>query len=918
MFRVGRDTTHRFARTLAAIGASMLLALGAWRLGAWILARRTNGSGGAISTASFTLEMSGCGAVRLNACLVGKTARFRAIVPPPLAGAPIESITLGGTPIAPVSVRGRVIELSGQAHGTLEVIVGQARATLVVGRLDRPAWYSAVTAARSRGDLDTAEAHATEGLASNRTEDRALANGLLARVALRRGQVDRAVGLFREAIALGKEAQLLSESADDAFALSFLLHQRARRFGEARAVLDDIALGENAPYADGTARLPLYRAQLAWELGDIRTALRLLETARARAELLGHVALTRAVGQVRAMVLCHTGSLSECRANLAAAEHELDGAEGVTPCERVEVAVSLGFADLASAIVQGKPDAELGAADERALAVVACPDTHLRGVALEHLALGNALKKKTQEARARLEEAKRTMIEPRLSDTLMWADVDARIAMAEGRFDAALEAFAKEERLARAADRKREVWQALVGRADVLEAMGRTKEAVAAHLDAERSLDDQLLVVPLADGRAAVAAESEHVTARAIELSLRAGDPRTGLLLARSARARVARSIARGLRVEGISASRKWEEAVAAFRAERDAIDREAAADWTLSAANLAKVTAARKERLALREAQLDDALSMAGRSASEPTPDVLAPGELGIVFAEVPEGVSVRAKDAPRWIAFAFDQRGVTAARLPNGTRDDSLLAPFHDRIANAQAIRVFASGSLAQVDFHALPFDGAPLVAHAPVAYPLDLGARPGIEGRADAMLVVADPTGDLVGARAEGRAVASRGAATNANVVLLEGGQATSERVREALESADTFHYSGHGSFAGRAGTASALPLASGGALTLSDVLALRKPPALVVLSGCETARDDDGRERGIGLAHAFIVAGARSVIAPSRVVTDTLAHEIVIGLAEAPSEASAEHKLQFSQLRARSRGLTGWESFRLVVR
>ncbi len=856
-------------------------------------------------------ETSGCGAVHVvravRQCLVVPGERFRIVVPPGRS-AEHATVLFDGRPLAPRASSARVLELAVDRHGVLDITAGDDRGAIVIGRLERPRWYDEASRARAEGNLERTERHASEGLASASPEDHALAKGLLARVALRRGDLARAEALFRESIALGKENGLVSESVDDAFALSFLLHQRTRRFKAARTVLDGIV---TELYADGKARLPFYRAQLAWELGDMRGALRLLDDARERAETIGHASLARAVRHVRSMVLCHSGSLADCTTELAAAERELDGIPGTTPCERVEVAVSLGFAEVATALLRRNAPPELGAADERALSVAACPDRHLRGIALEHLALAHALKKNVREARASLAEAKQTISDPRLSDTLLWADIEGWLALADGSLEGALAAFDREEALARASGRNKEIWRARVGRADALEARGRSKEAVEAHLEAERSLDDHLLVVPLGDGRTAVAAETRWVTMRAVDLALRVGDDRAGLLLARMARARTVRSVARGLGMAELSSSPELTTALEAFRAARDELDREAAADWKLSAATLARVTSERKVRLERLDAQLDEALSIVGSKARTNTFEHephLAPGELGLLYTELPRGLA----------AFAFDATGVAATRIEHA-EPEALLAPHRAKIADARAIRVLASGPVAGVDFHALAFDGAPLVAHASVVYPVDLGEpRAVAEHTGGPTLVVADPTDDLPGARAEGRAVATRAAGGPGGVVVLEGHEATSQRVREALTSARALFYSGHGSFEGRAGTDSHLPLADHGALMLADILALREPPSLVVLSGCETARASDARDQSFGLAHAFVLAGTRSVIAPTRVVADTLARAIVQGFVDAPVDLTPEEKLRWSQLRARDRRLTGWEGFRAIVR
>jgi cellulose synthase operon protein C len=58
-----------------------------------------------------------------------------------------------------------------------------------------------------------------------------------------------------------------------------------------------------------------------------------------------------------------------------------------------------------------------------------------------------------------------------------------------------------------------------------------------------------------------------------------------------------------------------------------------------------------------------------------------------------------------------------------------------------------------------------------------------------------------------------------------------------------------------------------------LTLGDLLALNRVPAWVVLSGCETGRSSaEIPVESLGLAHAFLLAGSRAVIASTRRADD----------------------------------------------
>lgn len=804
----------------------------------------------------------------------------------------------------------------------------RASFVLVLASKPRPAWFDEAQALRQKGELDAAEsriASATGPTAAPPASDaeHAMAEGLLARIAMRRGQVDEADRHFRAAIELDARTGRISDRADDAFALVFLLHQRSRRYSEARRVLDDVD-GELAAYPDGRAREPLYRGQVAWEAGDTRTALRLLALAVARADRLGAEGIARAARQVRGMVMCNAGGTQSCVATLREAEHELTTAEGVTPCERAELAMGLGYAELEAAQASGTNMASAGAADRRALGYLAagCPDAYLQTVALEHLALADVLAGNAAAARQHLDEAKAGTAEPRVSDALFWTDVEARILASEGKREAALVAFDVERTKAVAAARDGDVWRALVGRGRVLEEMNDTRRALDAYRAAEDVLEDALVAVPFGEGRSSVSAESNEGTDRATALLVKLGRDGEALDVVRRARSRLARSLARSEHVAALAGPERerWERAIAAYKSAREALDAEAAGDWKMAKPALDAAVSARKARHAQLRAALDDAMAIIGGAREERLP-ALPPAELVVAYVDLGSSGGLRgfAVEGPSVRSFAVSR--------------DAWLAPIAAELERAKRVRFLVDGAVASVDLHALPFHGHPLVAHVPVVYGMDLGAlvpsapgasstsAPGGASARPVALVVADPTGDLPSAREEGNAAFAH-LAHRYEMRRLTGHEATAARVREALPGLAFLHYAGHGVFAGHEGAESALPLAGGGALTVGDIFALRAAPAQVVLSGCEAGRQLGARDEGAaGMASAFLVAGAAQVVAPVRVVDDRAA-SVLVGDLHAALERDPEHDLvaalQAAQERAVRDGHAGWEAFRVFAR
>lgn len=251
------------------------------------------------------------------------------------------------------------------------------------------------------------------------------------------------------------------------------------------------------------------------------------------------------------------------------------------------------------------------------------------------------------------------------------------------------------------------------------------------------------------------------------------------------------------------------------------------------------------------------------------------------------------------------------------------ALLASVGNRVAHARRLRLRPFGVLRDVNWSAIPVGGRPLVTIAPIEYPFDTADVTTDLGRAESsLLVVADPTGTLPAARREGDAVVAIEGG-DAGVTLLAGAGATRALVLEWLPRASALHFAGHASYAGVDGWESSLLLAGGERVTVADVLALPRVPARVVLSGCETGieGEEGGGPPGLGLAEAFIAAGATAVVASTRRVNDATADRfmraLVAALARTPGDVPLA--LQRAQLDTRSAlPSTEWSAFRAFVR
>ena len=785
-----------------------------------------------------------------------------------------------------------------------------------------------LTALRKSRQFDAASSRLEAALPTAPEALRGRLLGLRARLALARGDARGAVGAFSEALPLHHAAGRVSDEVDDALAQVYVQVHRLRDFAGARRTLDDASEAARS-YPEGAAGILASRARLAVETGDLRSALAALAEAEPVFVHLGAGERLRAARQTRAEALTALGRAPEAEALLGTLRADADAAGDA--CGAVSYAMDLLWTRLGR-LPEGPSAAgaallseiRTGLTDRRAR----CPDRTMETIALLNLALTGLRTGDTGAAAGALAEIRRTEPHPGTREVLWLLDLEARTALAAGHAGEAATAFTRLRALAEAAAAPEAAWRAAVGKARSLSASGHTSEAATAYVEAEGLLSQEGLLVPLEEGRETFFGEREAGTREAVSLLVGTGRPADAaqaLSSVRRARARALQAVRRADRLPTLSPEERarWESAIATYRTARAVLDGESAGDWELSAEKLEAARRDRAEReVALRRA-LDAALEVltetgpggaVGDAAPLPIP---APDELLLAWFPGANG----------WVAFAAKAGGSgesLSVRAVPMAGIDRPFAPFPGEIATAKRLRLLPYGPLNTRDLHAEPVDGAPLIVRHPVVYGLDLSPLPPSPPEAAALggvLLVADPRGDLPGARIEGDAVEAIRRPTGEPIVRLQGEAATGPAVRAALGTASLLHWAGHGRFAGAGGWQSVLPLAGDSRLTIGDILALPRVPPLVVLSGCETARQaDTAALEGVGLAQAFLVAGASAAIAATRPVQDAFAKTLSAALHQAlvagqtPDEA----------LRSVQRSLAAqpappdWAAFRVLVR
>jgi tetratricopeptide (TPR) repeat protein len=537
-----------------------------------------------------------------------------------------------------------------------------------------------------------------------------------------------------------------------------------------------------------------------------------------------------------------------------------------------------------------------------------CARSDQRASAHFQLAMIALLAGDTERALASLEAA-RAEGSP-TPELLAWSlDVEGRALLARGDPRGARARFAElAERAERAAmlDAQR---RAAIGEGRALEALGRFEEAVAAYRVAEGLLERELESVPLDRGRAAFAGQRGESARRLVAL-LSARDRAVEALDAhRRARGRALAMLAGRARVEALGPGERsaFEAALADYQRARTAREQATREAWAQPLDERSPGRAGEPDAAVAEREALDRALATAHVDRGAGPPE-LPPGEAYLAIAPVPGG----------WIAIASRDgraRSIPVGRAGQPLAEIARAAVIESRAVweGATALALAVGGALAAIDVHGMVIDDAPLAARIPVRYALDVATAAPSQG--ERALVVVDPRGDLAGAREEGATIAALSPVWS----VLRGDAATREALVAAMPALGALHLAGHGSSAD-AEVESALLLAGEGSLTAGDVLALGAAPQIVVLSACEGAAEARPREvLGLGVAQAFVLAGAERVVAASRALPDASAREHAVALWQAIGRgASAERALGEVARAAHARGDASWSALRVLSR
>lgn len=780
----------------------------------------------------------------------------------------------------------------------------EARVLIPVGRRALPPALAEVDRLRAGGQFAEAEAALASLFDDPRPDVQTRVLGKRARLAMAQGRLDEAVTHFHAAIARARAEGLRATEINDRAALGYALLYSAERFADADAVLRPLEeLAREVPQGRTTASY--FLGLLDHDVGDLRGAADELGRARAQAERLGLAREARAALDMEIDVLATLGQVPRAQELMTRLAASLSAS--TPPCDRAHVSHNLAVYQLTASPARPSDDVLTALREAWTITRDVCraPDQ----VAQVGSTLAMALTKA-----GLLDEAKAVLsaIPARFhAEHTGVVRAEAELALARGDHERAASDYRRIQRLT--PDVPHVAWTAALGLARASLAGGQPARALEALGQAEDILDSASFFAPFGGGRTTYLdrySDSSRVLADLHVAEGRLGDA-AGVI--RRAHRRGLAAIAWRARLEALTgaARQRWYAALEGYRAAKDGAEDEARRDWTMSTQRLEAVRQARQRRLARITTDFEATLVAFGARLDLPAaPPTDPPGTLTLLLYDGESG--------PRAIA-SLGEEHVAFAMSPDAGSTSRALEPLAHLLPRAGRVRVIASGSAARIDVHALPHQGAPLVATVPVVYALDLPSASSTTAPTRQALVVSDPRGDLHGASEERAFVTPRLVGLGLSTDVLSGDDATPARMLRALRASrpSWLHLATHGAYAGIDGWDSHLLLAQG-TLTLSDILSADLSPRFVILSGCNTAKTSATRAAAPSIAHALVLAGAQGVVATTRAVRDTDAAEFMRALYASPEvldlpTAFVQTQRGFAQ---RSSPID-WASFRLIV-
>ena len=655
---------------------------------------------------------------------------------------------------------------------------------------------------------------------------------------LRAGEVDRSYAVLRAAELAAQAASDAHRQRELASPLTYieLVHRGDYAAAEHRLLTLPAPLG-----IDGEARsyLAWSRGSVARLLGDRRAALAAFREAAMWARRVDFMGWYAAENELATVMMAY-GRLDEAVALL----DRLASNTEVPACDRLRPFSNAAWARLrigtSTAIQEAEPLLK------EALEAFTDPDRCPNQVSANNQRINLAFARlETNDPKGAAEWLRQ--LQGDLGPVVpLWRDLfQAQVALMTDKAHSAATAFSElAERAVRARDDE-VAWLAYTGAGRAFVAAGALARAVERLSSAETLVMRNAMLLPAQEGRFDLLADRAEGAQALVDALVRLDRVDEAFEAARRARRRAWLTLSAQKRRDNLTGEARsaWAKRVAAFEKARAALEAHQAGLW--SQPDEAQPLLSAKEQ----------ALAEAVDRAMDAALDVLGAAPGGSTMPALPADALVLLPFGPRLFVA---QRGQLTVEANDGPASWAAAAAAHPQLA----VRLLARRPEEAVAL------GARLASGRPIHFSFDLPTRTATTGRPLRILAVSDPRGDLAAARGEGRAVAdAHGDA--ARIEPLSGRAATRSALQRSLRATDVFHFAGHGRRAGTNGWDSALLLADS-EFRVSDILLTAPIPKVVVLSACEGAKSGGGATAGIGLAQAFVVAGAEAVVAAHRTV------------------------------------------------
>lgn len=762
------------------------------------------------------------------------------------------------------------LSLSGEEK-ELKLESSQLNAPFVL-RLRQAAQWPEVEKARKLKAEDKPDEAASVLSAMNASDPQAkLAKlRLQARIARLKGNMIEAKQGLKETIELAQRLGRDSEALIDMLILGNILLNHDQDFAEAARYFKEAETKEGACDAC-KAEGDLYRAYLSMERGQYEEALSRLRSAAILARKLN-------LTQIESEALQASAELYQVRGYDEQAIRMLEDAQRLAnsnTCEWASAQTAVAWAQYRAAQTDGEKNHAYLSAVYAVYRLYGESCGWIGGTAWTNKAFAELLVNRPQDARFSAEQAKKLSSgDKRMGAWLTRLELE--IAVAEDPTSAFALAEALEQKMLQATNPEL-LFDALFAKAQALDKLGRIGEAKQAYDHAMEALGLWGSGMPLGEGLLAFF-ERQH------------------------------------------RATRLWIDFLAR---------RAGAKDLDPETTRLAALDVARAIRQSL--SLFYGALPSSPHRAKLLNIDPLLPNELSLLIYPTHEDwviLTVEPSGAATLRRTSVDLAGLAQSDLEShsSAREalaKTLLSPLQPMFERCKKLRIFAPRMLNDLSVEALPWREKLLADEVSVRYGLDVpGAeteesplQPDCAGK-PFMLMATDPSRNLEGAEETGKVIRSQ---MQPYLKSLQHDEATKPNIVKALEDPciTIFQFDGHAKFGGTDGRSAAMELAGGEALTVPEILALKRVPPTVVLSACETAK-----EEGLGLAQAFLLRGAREVLATKESVGDQLAGRIMTTMYKhagpqtgKPWELGEALSLALRNLHEKERG---WNQFRVLVR